>query len=209
VLNDKLKASGINVQGQLLEKYVKQYKDVRYLIIFKTPIANVLQRANTDSLGLAAECLVKTISAENTNTHINGEWGHGLNLISRYLDSLNIPKDQYVLDDGSGLSRNNRLTTKVLVAILEDMYKSKDANVFLSSLAVGGQSGTIYKFFKQAPYNGNIIGKTGYISGVRSFSGVCRTPQGDIIFSILTEKGNGNTRRCINDIAEAIYDGKL
>lgn len=208
VLNDKLKASGISVKGQLLQKYVKQDTKIRYLVIFKTPIADVLRRANTDSLGLAAESLAKTISAENTKGRINGEWGHGLTLVSRYLDSLKVPKG-CILDDGSGLSRKNRLTATALVAVLRDMHKSKDSDVFTASLAVGGETGTIKKYFHKAPYKGNIIGKTGYISGVRSFSGICKTPKGDIIFSILTEKGNGNTRRCINEITQAIYDGKL
>jgi D-alanyl-D-alanine carboxypeptidase/D-alanyl-D-alanine-endopeptidase (penicillin-binding protein 4) len=209
VFNDKLKACEISVKGQLLQKHVKQDSGIRYLVIFKTPIADVLKRCNTDSLGLAAESLVKTISAENTQGRINGEWEHGLKLISRYLDSLKVSKEQYTLDDGSGLSRNNRLTTTSLVAVLRDMYGSENAGVFTSSLAIGGQSGTIKKYFHQAPYKENIIGKTGYISGVRSFSGICKSPKGDIIFSILTEKGNGNTRRCINEIAQAIYDGKL
>lgn len=209
VLNDKLKASGISVQGKLLQKYVKQDSSIRYLIIFKTPIADVLRRCNTDSLGLAAECLVKTISAENTQSRINGEWEHGLKLVSRYLDSLKVPEGQYTLDDGSGLSRNNRLTTTALVAVLKDMCSSENSNVFTSSLAVGGESGTINKYFHEAPYKGNIIGKTGYISGIRSFTGICKTPKGDILFSILTENGNGSTRRCINEIAQAIYDGTL
>jgi D-alanyl-D-alanine carboxypeptidase/D-alanyl-D-alanine-endopeptidase (penicillin-binding protein 4) len=50
VLNDKLKASGISVKGQLLQKYVKRDSGIRYLVIFKTPIADVLKRCNTDSL---------------------------------------------------------------------------------------------------------------------------------------------------------------
>lgn len=209
VLSDKLKASGISVQGQLLLKYVKSDPSIRYLMIIKTPIADVLKRSNTDSLGLAAECLVKTISAENSPERINGRWPHGLSLISQYLDSLKIPNADYVLDDGSGLSRNNRLSTECLVAVLKDMYQSKDAEMFMASLAVGGEDGTIQKYFQQSPYQGNIIGKTGYISGVRTFSGICKTPRGDIIFSILTEKGNGYTRGCINDITKAIFDGTL
>ena len=209
VLNDKLKASGVSVRGQLLQKYIKQESGIRYLLIFKTPIADVLKRCNTDSFGLAAESLAKTISAENTQGRINGEWEHGLKLIFRYLDSLKVPKEQYILDDGSGLSRKNRLTATALVAVLKDMCRSENQDIFMSSLAVGGESGTIKKYFHQAPYNGNIIGKTGYIRGVRSFSGICKTPKGNILFSILTENGNGFTRRCINDIALAIYDGKL
>ncbi|MHC5146570.1 MAG: D-alanyl-D-alanine carboxypeptidase/D-alanyl-D-alanine endopeptidase [Planctomycetota bacterium] len=209
VLRDRLKSAGISVQGELLQQSVRQDDKIRYLVIFQTPILNVLKRCNTDSLGLAAECLIKTISAENTPERINGSWDHGLQLAGRYLDSLNVPKEHYILADGSGLSRNNRLTTRALVTVLMDMYKSKHADTFTASLAIGGQSGTIEKYFRQSPYKGNIVGKTGYILGVRSFSGVCQTPKGDILFSILTERGSGNTRDCINKIAQAIYDSKL
>jgi D-alanyl-D-alanine carboxypeptidase/D-alanyl-D-alanine-endopeptidase (penicillin-binding protein 4) len=206
ILKEKLEASGIPVKGNLLQKYIKNQDDIRYLVIFRTPIRDVLKRCNTDSLGLAAECLVKTVSAENTQGKINGEWEHGLKLISRYLDALKVSQELYVLDDGSGLSRKNRLTARSLVAVLKDM---NDSDIFNSSLAVGGESGTIKKYFHQQPYRGNVIGKTGYISGVRSFSGICKTPRGDIIFSILTENGNSYTRRCINAITQAIYDGRL
>jgi D-alanyl-D-alanine carboxypeptidase/D-alanyl-D-alanine-endopeptidase (penicillin-binding protein 4) len=208
VLADKLKQSGIRVKGNVLQKYTKHEKGIRYLTTIETPISDVMKRCNTNSLGLAAEALVKTISAENTQGNINGEWPHGQALIGRYLKSLGISDEQYVLDDGSGLSRKNRLSPNTLVTVLKDIYDGPDADVFYSSLAVGGVDGTIYKYFRKAPYKGNILGKTGYISGVRSFSGICKSPRGDIIFCILTEKGNGNTRGCINAITEAFFDGK-
>lgn len=209
VLKDHLMASGIPVKGNLIQKYVKNEPGIRYLTVLETPIANVLKRANTDSLGLTAECLVKTISAENTEGRINGEWAHGLDLVSRYLQSLGIPDTQYTLDDGSGLSRKNKLSAKALVAILDKMCGGENADVFISSLAVGGEEGTIAKYFGEEPYRNNIHGKTGYIDGVRAFSGICKTPRGDILCSILTENGNGNTRACINDITKALFDGKL
>jgi len=209
IVKDRLQKEGIPVRGQILQQYIKQNEAIRYLVIIETPIAEVLKRCNTNSLGLAAECLVKTISAENTQGHINGEWPHGLNLISRYLDSLGIPKEQYVLDDGSGLSRNNRLSAYCLITVLKDMYFHPDSSIFLSSLAVGGLEGTAEKYFQEPPYKGTILGKTGYIAGVRSFSGICRTPAGDILFSILSEGSSSAARSCINDITKAIYDRKL
>jgi D-alanyl-D-alanine carboxypeptidase len=66
--------------------------------------------------------------------------------------------------------------------------------------------GTIEDYFKREKYQGKILGKTGYISGVRSFSGVCRTAAGDVIFSILANNTNGETRTVINNIAQAIID---
>jgi len=209
ILRDRLTAAGISVQGRILQKYVKNDDSIRLLTTFETPISEVLERSNKDSLGLAAECLLKSISAENTMDHINGEWNHGCALISRYLQSLGVSEDAFRLDDGSGLSRKNQLSPHVLIAVLKDMYSSEHRELFLRSLAEGGMNGTISRYFRQEPYRGTILGKTGYIDGVRAFSGICRTPRGDLLFSILTEDGNGNTRACINDMAEAFYDGDL
>jgi D-alanyl-D-alanine carboxypeptidase/D-alanyl-D-alanine-endopeptidase (penicillin-binding protein 4) len=209
ILSDRLKGAGISVEGQILQKYVKADPSIRVLKTFETPISDVLMRCNKDSLGLAAESLVKTISAENTQGQINGEWGHGLTLIARYLQSLDIPADHFVLDDGSGLSRKNQLSPTALVAVLKDIYVGRGRDIFVDSLAIGGTDGTISRYFRQAPYKGNICGKTGYIANVRTFSGICKTPRGDIIFSILTEGGSSVTRTCINDIAQAFYDGSF
>ncbi|RKY24075.1 MAG: D-alanyl-D-alanine carboxypeptidase/D-alanyl-D-alanine-endopeptidase, partial [Planctomycetota bacterium] len=77
---------------------------------------------------------------------------------------------------------------------------------FKDSLAVGGADGTIGKYFKEEKYKGKIFGKTGYIAGAKSFSGICCTDSGDYIFSILANNANGKTRKAINDIAKAIID---
>ena len=207
LLARRLRETGIVVRGQIVQKYVRNDPDLTPLKTFSTSVWDVLDRCNKDSFGLAAECLIKTISAENTQGRINGEWPHGLTLVGRYLNSLGLDDAQFQLDDGSGLSRKNRLSCKVLVTLLEQVYQQPYADRFIATLAEAGNDGTIEKYFQQAPYRGNIHAKTGYISNVRTFSGVCRTPRGDILFSILTEGGNSTTRQAINDITKAIFDG--
>jgi D-alanyl-D-alanine carboxypeptidase/D-alanyl-D-alanine-endopeptidase (penicillin-binding protein 4) len=207
LLARRLKEAGISVRGQILQKYVQNDPSLTMIHTFSDSLWDVLDRCNKDSLGLAAECLIKTISAENTQGRINGEWPHGLTLVGRYLNSLGVDNTQFLLDDGSGLSRKNRLSCKVLVAVLQNIYQKPYSDRFMATLAEAGVDGTISKYFQQAPYRGNILGKTGYIAGVRAFSGICRTPNGDILFSILTEGGNSMTRQCINDITKSIFDG--
>ena len=51
-----------------------------------------------------------------------------------------------------------------------------------------------------------MFGKTGYIDGVRAFSGIVSTANGDYIFSILTSGGSSAVRTGINDIVKAIID---
>lgn len=208
ILTEKLAEKGIQIRGKLIQKYIKSEPDIQVFRVFRTPLAEVLNRANKDSLGLAAEALVKTISAENTQGRINGEWPHGLHLVRRYLLSLGIPAEQFVLKDGSGLSRENRLTTEAIVRVLQDMFQSPYRQIYEASLSQGGVDGTTERYFREPPYQGNIAGKTGFISGVRAFSGVCRSPKGEILFSILTEGGSSEVRSRINDITKAIFDGR-
>ena len=110
VLARSINQAGITVNGQVVQKYVSGEPGLVILKTFPSPIWDTLNRCNKDSLGLAAECLIKTISAENTKGRINGEWPHGLTLVGRYLNSLGLDDAQFHLDDGSGLSRNNRLS---------------------------------------------------------------------------------------------------
>jgi D-alanyl-D-alanine carboxypeptidase/D-alanyl-D-alanine-endopeptidase (penicillin-binding protein 4) len=209
LVKEHLIRAGIEVRGNLLQQYVKKETDIKIIHTFETPLLDVLDRCNKDSLGLAAESLVKTISAEQTEGRINGEWPHGLNLIGRYLQSLGADPNLFCLNDGSGLSRNNRLTAQIIVSVLRDIYQTPDWKIFEASLSVGGEDGTTAKYFQNPRYKGNILGKTGYIAGVRALSGVCKTPKGDVLFSILTENGGSQVRTVINQITEAIFDGRF
>jgi len=205
VLAEKLAAAGIEVTGELEGKLIKNDKRIRILRTYPTPISDVFARCNKDSLGLAAEALVKTISAEKSG-RLNGAWPHGLTLISQYLVKLGIDEKEFNLNDGSGLSKKNKLSPNAITTVLLDMYKRRNWQFYKGSLAVGGSDGTIAKYFKEAKYKGGIFGKTGYVNLAKSFSGVCTTAGGDYIFSILTTGANAQTRKAINDIAKAIID---
>jgi D-alanyl-D-alanine carboxypeptidase/D-alanyl-D-alanine-endopeptidase (penicillin-binding protein 4) len=119
---------------------------------------------------------------------------------------LGIERGEFYIDDGSGLSRGNKLSANAITKVLLDVYKGKNWEVYKNSLATGGIDGTIGKYFKEEKYKGKVFGKTGYIGGVTSFSGVCSGKGRDYIFSILANKTRGGTREAINDIAKAIID---
>ena len=206
LLAEKLAKAGINTDGKLIEKKLDRFAYFKPLTEYSTSIADCLARCNKDSLQLAAEALFKTVAANSTPDGKNGGWERGRKVISQYLLDLGVENTEFYIDDGSGLSRQNKLSANVITRVLIDVYKSRNWRFFKDSLAVGGVDGTIGKYFKEEKYNGKIFGKTGYIRGVRSFSGVCSTTEGDYIFSILTNKSSGRTRRVINDIVKAIID---
>ncbi len=206
LLAEHLARAGIVARGRLVERAFSEDEGFRPLAEFITPLTDVLNRANTDSLGLAAEALLKTIHARSNPDGKNGGWPGGRELIARYLTGLGVPPEEFKIDDGSGLSRQNRLTTNAITRLLLDQYRGGNWELFRVSLAVGGEEGTIDRYFNEPRYRGKIHGKTGYISGVRAFSGVCLTDRGPYLFSILSNGPKGLSRDAINDVAKAIID---
>jgi D-alanyl-D-alanine carboxypeptidase/D-alanyl-D-alanine-endopeptidase (penicillin-binding protein 4) len=206
LLAENLAKAGINIDGQLIEKSVGDDCNFRLLTEYSTPISDCLARCNKDSLQLAAEALFKTIAVNSTPDRRNGSWRKAREAISHYLLELGLDRNEFYIDDGSGLSRQNKLSANAITKVLSDVYKSKDWTLYKDSLAVGGVDGTISKYFKEEKYKGKVLGKTGYIDDVKSFSGICTTGQGDYIFSILANNTNSRTRKALNDIAKAIID---
>lgn len=206
LLAENLAGAGITVKGNLIEKTTGNYDNFKLLAEYRTPITDCLPRCNKDSLGLAAEALLKTIAANNDPDRKNGSWKKGQELIHQYLLDLGIDKSQFYIDDGSGLSRQNELSAYTITKVLLSIYNSENWKIYKDSLAVGGTDGTIGKFFPEENYKGKIFGKTGYIASVKSFSGLCCTEHGDYIFSILANNANGQTREAINNIVKAIID---
>jgi len=203
LIAEKLAEKGIKVEGQLLGQGTAGGQ-TRELAVYETALAEVLARCNKDSFALAAESLLKTVAARKAG---QGSWEKGREIISEYLEKeLGVHPDEFYIDDGCGLSRNDKLSPNVIVRVLGDIYGTDSWEMYRESLAAGGIDGTIGKYFKDKKYKGRVFGKTGYINGVKSLSGLCRTDKGDIIFSVLTNKANGETRPAINDVAEAIMD---
>jgi D-alanyl-D-alanine carboxypeptidase/D-alanyl-D-alanine-endopeptidase (penicillin-binding protein 4) len=206
LLAEELKRSGVGIRGQLVEREILPQDQFKLLAVYRTSLWEVFERSNKDSLGLAAESLLKTIAAHRQPSGKGGSWAQGRQFVSDYLVSLGISADQFVIDDGCGLSENNRLSANLLTAILLDIYKKPDWQRFKETLAVGGEDGTAGKWFDEPKYRGKIFAKTGYIGGVKSLSGVCTTEAGDRVFSIITNNTNGKSRQAINDIVKAIID---
>lgn len=208
LLAECLVGAGIDAKGQLIEKMLPEDSDFVLLTEFCTKIEDCMARCNKNSLALAAEGLLKTIAADANEDGKGGSWAGGRERISEYLLSLGIDESQFFLDDGSGLSRQNELTAYAITTVLSDIYHGDNWEFYLDTLAVGGEDGTIGKYFKEKKYRGNVRGKTGYINGVKAFSGVCHTDGGDYLFSILANNAYNLHRATINEIAKAIIDSE-
>jgi D-alanyl-D-alanine carboxypeptidase/D-alanyl-D-alanine-endopeptidase (penicillin-binding protein 4) len=206
LLRNALIEQGIGVSGEIRESPAPQGCEIRPLAEHSTSIGDCLQRTNKDSLGLAAEAMFKRLGVQSDPDAHQGSWEGGQRVLSGYLQGLGVSEREHVIADGSGLSRDNRLSANALTRVLMHLAAGADWEFYTDSLAVGGLDGTIENHFWEAKYRGRVLAKSGYIHAVRALSGVIRTDSGDYIFSILANKAGSGARSAIDSAVKAVID---
>jgi D-alanyl-D-alanine carboxypeptidase/D-alanyl-D-alanine-endopeptidase (penicillin-binding protein 4) len=205
LIRDALIKAGIRVAGEVLEQPAPEGCALREIARYDTPIRDVLPRTNKDSLNLAAESLFKRLGAQ-ASPDGKGSWETGGKAVAEYLRRLGVDEGEFVIVDGSGLSRDDRLSAYALTRVLMHVASGPDAEFFKGSLAVGGLDGTIVSHFWERKYRGRVSAKTGYIEAVRALSGFVHTDRGDFIFSFLANHGGNGARGAIESAVKAIID---
>jgi D-alanyl-D-alanine carboxypeptidase/D-alanyl-D-alanine-endopeptidase (penicillin-binding protein 4) len=185
VLAETLKANGVQVTGaikrdrtarQAFEKSSpeKSASGGKWAVvgINETSLQPVLARANKDSMNLYAESLCKRLGYQTT--HAAGTWATGTAAVGAFLQKAGISQDEFHLDDGSGLSRDNRISPHALAQVLVYDNFSKNKEIFFNSLSIAGVDGTLDDRFKTADVRDlrrRVFGKSGFIEGVSTISG--------------------------------------
>lgn len=159
-----------------------------------TSLFEIMPRINKNSQNLFAEALSKMLGRDAQHSmNAVGTWPSAETAIRTFFAKHNIDAAGFNLADGSGLSRANRITIRQISGILMAMRNHPNAAVFFDSLSVGGVDGTVASRFRDQPQR--VFAKTGYIGGVRSFSGYCQTDSGKwVIFSIIFNQIPGPVR---------------
>ena len=87
-------------------------------------------------------------------------------------DVLGVNLSGAVFMDGSGLSHHNLISAHQVADLLSRALNHKSLNEpFLSSLAVGGEDGTLKLRLKNLPRGTKVLAKTGTLTGIRSLGG--------------------------------------
>ena len=98
--------------------------------------------------------------------------------ISDWLNGRNLRFTELVLENGSGLSRNERISADSLNHLLLDAWKNPVMPEFISSLPIVGIDGTMKKRLNGSDATGRAHIKTGTLDGVKTASGYALDGQG-------------------------------
>jgi len=108
---------------------------------------------------------------------------------------------EVVLNDGSGLSHDNRVSARGIVSLLSFMLTRPEGRSWLRTLSIGGMDGTLASRLKGFDTEGRVWAKTGTLDGVITTSGVIfnRYDGRRYLFSILM---NGITDKTVTRAAQ-------
>ncbi len=188
LLSDRLATAGLMSAAAVprLATAEEQFDKGAVLAVVRTPMARVLKRCNADSYNLYAEALLKRTGREVSGQP--GSWANGATVVRMLAsEKLGHEAGELVMVDGSGLSRENRVSARLLAAWLAALARdpaTRDA--FIESQAVPGEGTLASRFKGKDRLTGDLAAKSGYINGVQCLSGYLTHSDGRrLAFAIL------------------------
>jgi serine-type D-Ala-D-Ala carboxypeptidase/endopeptidase (penicillin-binding protein 4) len=155
------------------------------------PLAELLAETNLNSNNLYAEALLRALAGEKPREKTKTSADVGLEVVKASLTQLGVDPANYILVDGSGLSRRNLATPEAFVQTLQGMARTPAAYLYRASLPLAGKSGTLKGRFQNTSAEGIVQAKTGTLTGVVSLSGYINAPKYEpLVFSIIVNQSD-------------------
>ena len=196
-LKNKFPNSKINIDFFDSEKtfYLKNIKEINK--VYSTPILSLLTLTNSESHNFTAESLFKNASNTwNDNNYIK---------LKKWLENKGLPVTNAYFADASGLSRKNKITTKLVVLFLDKMRYFNDFKAYQSTLSITGVRGTLAKRFVNSELSGKFFGKTGTLSNVFALSGFLYKNEKPIIISIIQNSNKIDKEKAFKLLRDLYY----
>jgi serine-type D-Ala-D-Ala carboxypeptidase/endopeptidase (penicillin-binding protein 4) len=98
--------------------------------------------------------------------------------------------DGLVIKDGSGLSKENRVTARTVVELLRTIRDLPEYGSIYNGLPKSGKSGTLKTRFKETAPDavGLIKAKTGWVNGTVSLAGYITAGEKELVFAVLADR---------------------
>jgi D-alanyl-D-alanine carboxypeptidase/D-alanyl-D-alanine-endopeptidase (penicillin-binding protein 4) len=133
------------------------------------PLWDIVRDVNKLSNNVMARQIFLTLATVNASPPATT--AHAADAVRRWLLRHSLKAPELVLDNGSGLSRRERISAGSLARLLIAADKSGVREEFASSLAVAAMDGTVQRRFQDGTVAGQALLKTGTLEGVRALAG--------------------------------------
>ena len=179
-LKNQLNNAGIKVnKGIDYKKYEKspKFRITQPLTSVHHDLAEVVTLANKNSDNYLAESIFKLFGAFSGGSADCAKKAREQEqeIFSRY----KINSKGMVINDGSGLSRRNLITSSALIGLLDAATKLNIFDTFENSLSIAGEDGTLRKRMRGTAAEENVHAKTGTLKNASSLTGYMITSSGE------------------------------
>lgn len=185
---------GISVGGKKLKTSDRQPLLV-YMHLSPT-FVEILTSMMLRSDNMMAEAMLRQLAPDGTRME-------ALEKESVFWRDHGVDMHTAVINDGSGLSRLNRVSSYVLADILVWMLdQSRNVDDFISLFPRSGLSGTLRNFHKGSELEGRFVAKTGSLNGVQTYAGYFLSEYGmpTHVVVVMVNDFKGSRSKLKNDI---------
>ena len=128
--------------------------------------------------------------------------------VERWLAGRKLKFPELVLDNGSGLSRRERISAQNMARLLLAADASKARGEYISSLAVAATDGTVRKRFQNDEVADQAFLKTGTLEGVRAIAGYVFAPTGKrlVVVCFVNHRNASRAQVPIDLLVQWVYD---
>lgn len=201
---------GGSISGTVGKTSVKTAKE--FYVAKSRPLSEIITYINKYSNNVMARQLLLTLAKEKQRSlQKEGKASKELGRFAVYdwLSSIGISAPELFLDNGSGLSRNARVSAVTMGKLLDHAYHSPYQPEFMSSLPILGVDGTIRKRLIGVVPAGKIRIKTGLINDVRAMAGYVQSQSNKhyIVVALQNYRGvqNGIGTQVQDEILKWLY----
>ncbi|MEX2335390.1 MAG: D-alanyl-D-alanine carboxypeptidase/D-alanyl-D-alanine-endopeptidase [Pseudohongiella sp.] len=140
------------------------------------PLADIIKSINKYSNNLMTRQLLLTLGLQHAGEPASID--KGVDAVRGYLTDIGIDHSDMVMANGSGLSRDTRLTSAMLGAVLQRGFVIPTMPEFVASLPLAGLDGTMQNRLAGGDGHGSSHVKTGSLNGVTGIAGYVHARSG-------------------------------
>jgi D-alanyl-D-alanine carboxypeptidase len=163
-----LRDRGIVIEGEVRSGPPVDEPIGRVARVASPTIEDLLRFAVSRSDNHISDQLFRVVGRTRTG---EGSWQESDRAIRQVLDRLGVAHDAARFADGSGLSRDSRVTARLLIDLDRAMQTTRHRARWMDMMAVTGERGTLSERLLGTPAAGRFYGKTGTLNDVLGLVG--------------------------------------
>ncbi|HMT94126.1 D-alanyl-D-alanine carboxypeptidase/D-alanyl-D-alanine-endopeptidase [uncultured Thiothrix sp.] len=161
--------------------------DRQYYVHTSMPLAEQIRLINKWSNNVMTRQVMLTVGAKMFEAPATLEKGRLA--VLKVLTDQGISTQGLVIDNGSGLSRNERVSARQVGELLQAIWRDPYMPEMLNSLPLLGQDGTLARRFRRSDLAGRTRLKTGTLRDVSAIAGYMLTRSGKRMIIVMQQNG--------------------